>query len=79
MRTTIELDGRLRARLVQVAAERGEKGYSHLINEAVEAYLREYDAAARREQVERIIAAAAKFTAEQADHFEKVMRETRRS
>lgn len=39
MRTTLELDDELRARLVELAAERGEKGYSSLVNEALREYL----------------------------------------
>jgi predicted DNA-binding protein len=39
MRTTIELPDSLRARLLHLAASRGEKGFSNLVREAVEAYL----------------------------------------
>ena len=39
MRTTIEISDFHRARLVKLAAERGEKGFSHLIAQAIDAYL----------------------------------------
>lgn len=39
MRTTIELPNSLRARLLEMAARRGEKGFSNLVREAVEVYL----------------------------------------
>ena len=39
MRTTIELPDSLRARLLHLAASRGEKGFSNLVREAVESYL----------------------------------------
>ena len=39
MRTTIELRDDLRARLLDLAARRGDKGFSRLVMEAVEAYL----------------------------------------
>jgi hypothetical protein len=39
MRTTIDLDDAHRAALLRLAAERGEKGFSRLVAEAVEAYL----------------------------------------
>ncbi len=39
MRTTIELSERHRAALLRLAAERGDKGFSRLVGEAVEAYL----------------------------------------
>jgi hypothetical protein len=39
MRTTIELKSESRARLLEIAARRGEKGFSRLINQAVDLYL----------------------------------------
>jgi len=48
MRTTIELKNESRARLLEIAARRGEKGFSGLVNEAVEQYLE--TAAADRER-----------------------------
>lgn len=39
MRTTIELDDELREELVKEAAQRGERGYSSIINEALREYL----------------------------------------
>jgi metal-responsive CopG/Arc/MetJ family transcriptional regulator len=43
MRTTVEIRDDLRARLVGLAAARGEKGYSRIVEEALERYLREED------------------------------------
>ena len=39
MRTTIDIDEDLRRRLRNLADERGEKGYSTLVNEALREYL----------------------------------------
>lgn len=39
MRTTIEMKPGHRARLLEIAAGRGEKGFSSVIAEAIEAYL----------------------------------------
>jgi len=50
MRTTIELTDSQRAKLLEIAAQRGEKGFSHLVQEAVERYLNEE--AVRRERVD---------------------------
>ena len=36
MRTTVEINDRFRARLLQIAAERGEKGFSGMLEEALE-------------------------------------------
>jgi len=44
MRTTIELKDDQRARLLELAARRREKGFSNIIAEAVEAYLAAQDA-----------------------------------
>jgi len=46
VRTTIELSDEHRARLLALAAERGEKGFSSLVAEAVDAYLRQVGARA---------------------------------
>ncbi len=39
MRTTIEMKPEHRARLLDLAARRGEKGFSSLVAEAIQAYL----------------------------------------
>jgi metal-responsive CopG/Arc/MetJ family transcriptional regulator len=43
MRTTIEIRDDLRQRLVGLAAARGEKGYSKIVEEALVRYLRDED------------------------------------
>ena len=40
MRTTIEIKPEHRAKLLELAARRGAKGFSQLVTEALEAYLR---------------------------------------
>jgi len=40
MRTTIEISPEHRARLMELAARRGEKGFSKLVQQALDAYLR---------------------------------------
>jgi predicted ATP-dependent protease len=51
MRTTIELKPEHRSRLIAIAAQRGEKGFSSVLNEAVESYLsEEAERAARRQR-----------------------------
>ncbi len=39
MRTTVELTDAQRARLLKLAAERGDKGFSKLVQEAIDEYL----------------------------------------
>jgi metal-responsive CopG/Arc/MetJ family transcriptional regulator len=52
MRTTIEIDDEHRARLLEIAARRGLKGFSQVVAEAIETYLAaQEDAAQRRERL----------------------------
>ena len=39
MRTTIEITAVQRAKLLEIAARRGEKGFSQLVQQALDAYL----------------------------------------
>lgn len=41
MRTTVELPDEIRARLLELAARRGERGFSGIVEEALERYLAE--------------------------------------
>ncbi|MGH7545900.1 MAG: hypothetical protein ACREKI_06930 [Gemmatimonadota bacterium] len=50
MRTTIEIPDELRAKLLEIAARRGEKGYSRLVEEAIGRFLAEWEG---REEVIR--------------------------
>jgi len=55
MRTTIEITDSQRARLLELAARRGVKGFSQLVQEAVDLYLEQQ--AGRSEQVRLALAA----------------------
>ena len=48
MRTTIEISAEHRARLLELAARRGAKGFSAVAAESIEAYLRSEDARTAR-------------------------------
>jgi predicted transcriptional regulator len=54
MRTTVEIRDEHRARLLELAARRGEKGFSRLVEEALDLYLRREEE--RRETVRRALA-----------------------
>lgn len=69
MRTTIELSTELRARLSELAARRGEKGFSAIVEEALERYFALEER--RREAVDRALAALGSFSAEEADRLEE--------
>lgn len=40
MRTTVEITDQQRARLLEIAGGRGEKGFSRLVQEAIDLYLK---------------------------------------
>jgi hypothetical protein len=54
VRTTVELSAAHRAKLLRLAADRGEKGFSRFIAEALDAYLENCGVADDRESVRRL-------------------------
>jgi metal-responsive CopG/Arc/MetJ family transcriptional regulator len=64
MRTTIEIRDDLRARLVGLAAARGEKGYSKIVEEALELYL--LDESRRNERTGELLALRGSLSDEDA-------------
>ena len=75
MRTTVEIPDGQRARLLELAARRGEKGFSRLVQEAIAMYL---DAQARREEkVRGALAVLGSFDDEAAGRLEASVRELR--
>ena len=77
MKTTIELSDESRARLLQLAARRGEKGFSSIVEEALGRYFAQEDR--RREAVDRALAALGSFSSEEANRLEEEVRKHRRS
>lgn len=55
MRTTVELSDEIRAKLLELAARRGERGFSALVEEAVARYLEEEDERRRRSERARAV------------------------
>ena len=77
MRTTIDLTDEQRAKLLHEAARRGEKGFSAIIQEAIDRYFAaEGD---RREAVERARRAIGRLSGDQADRLEEEVRSLRRT
>lgn len=77
MRTTIEITDEQRSKLLEAAARRGEKGFSTIIQEALDQYFEsESD---RRQRVERALAAAGSLSEAAADRLEEHARKLRRS
>ena len=75
MRTTIEISDEQRAKLLETAAKRGEKGFSSIVQEALADY---FDAEERRqEKVRRALEVIGSLDADQTAALEKSVRELR--
>ena len=68
MRTTVEISDAHRAKLLRLAAERGEKGFSSLVAKALDAYLSA--AGDRKDRIKNALALEATFDSETSDVIE---------
>lgn len=75
MRTTIELSDAVRARLLAITARRGIKGFSGLVQEAVESYLADLDS--ENERVRRAVLLKGAFRENDADNMRFVIHSLR--
>ena len=75
MRTTVELSDQHRARLLELAAERGEKGFSRILQEAVERYLLEQRS--NRDRVSQALKVRGSLGKAAADALEESVRVSR--
>lgn len=75
MRTTVEITDAQRAELLKIAAQRHEKGFSAVIREALDLYLRQHRA--RREKVEKALALRGSFTDDEGDALERSVTQLR--
>jgi predicted DNA-binding protein len=76
VRTTIELRNDQRARLLELAARRGEKGFSAVIREAVDHYLKEVEI--RDRAVDQAVEILGSFREEEAEALRERVAEARR-
>ena len=75
MRTTIEMKPEHRSALLALASRRGQKGFSGVLEEAIETYLR---GEADREQRKRTLRElAGSISAEEADELRRTVRQIR--
>lgn len=82
MRTTIEIADDKLMKLKKLAAERGERGFSALVDEALERYLEtdpDAERARRERQAEAIRALAGSIDDETADQLRQSVRESKAS
>jgi predicted transcriptional regulator len=77
MRTTIELRDDQRARLLEIAGREGRKGFSHLIQEAVDRFLEEEEG--RAEEVAEALAMVGTLAPEDAAALRDRTRKLRES
>lgn len=75
MRTTIEISDETRAKLLQLAARRGEKGFSAIVQEALDDYFRAEED--RRARIERALATLGTLDPAEAERLEDEVRELR--
>ena len=77
LRTTVEITPEQRACLMEIAARRGEKGFSKIVREALDAYLRAQVGEAEKRQ--RALTVRGAIEAEDADALRAATREIRES
>lgn len=75
MRTTIEICDEDRAWLLEMAARRGEKGYSRIVQDALKAYRESLKE--KEERRRAILALQGSITEEQAEHLHRHVGELR--
>jgi hypothetical protein len=68
MRTTIELSKEQRAELLKIAAQRGQKGFSQIIGEALDYYLEII--AFKKDKAQEALRLQGSFHGKEADLFE---------
>lgn len=77
MRTTVEIPDELRARLLDLAAKRGEKGFSRTLKEVIDAGLESLERGERRARIERGLAALGSLSDEAAENMREEIRKLR--
>jgi hypothetical protein len=75
MRTTVEIDDAQRAELLKLAAQRGEKGFSSVIREALDLFIRQHRA--KKEAVAQALKVQGTFSDDEADALEGSVRQLR--
>jgi predicted transcriptional regulator len=68
MRTTVEIDDAQRGELLKLAAQRGEKGFSAVVREALDLYIRQQRA--KKEAVAQALKLQGSLREEEADALE---------
>ena len=77
VRTTVDISPEQRARLMELAARRGEKGFSKLVQQALDAYLRSQ--AGQEEKRRRALRLQGALDSREAERLRAATREIRAS
>jgi len=77
MRTTVELTEEQRSELLRLAAQRGLKGFSLLVQEALDAYLRGQPG--KQDLIDAALGLKGTVSGKTADEFEERVTEIRKS
>ena len=77
MRTTVEMKTEHRSALLALAARRGEKGFSNVLAEAIEEYLR--GNVERKRRLEDFLALEGSLSSEDAEELRRITTELRES
>ena len=77
MRTTVEITDEQRARLLELAARRGAKGFSRIVQEALDRYLEEEAASAQKARAKQALAVLGTLGDKDADALEARVRAIR--
>ena len=75
MRTTVEIEDSQRAELLKLAAHRGEKGFSAIVREALDDYIKQHHA--KREVIAEGLKLKGSFSDREADALEASVRHLR--
>ena len=75
MRTTVEITDEQRAKLLELAAQRGEKGFSAIVRDAIDHYVEER--LGRRDLVRRALQTLGTLDDEAASALERSVRDLR--
>ena len=77
MRTTVDISPEQRARLMELAARRGEKGFSKLVQQALDAYLKSQ--AGEEDKRRRALMLKGALDSREAEQLREATREIRES
>ncbi len=75
----MEISDEQRARLLALAAERGEKGFSRLVQEALDLYLDEIEGAEREARIRAALSVIGSVSEEVAERMSRAHRKLRGS